>query len=253
MSTREEDREQPNATAHELTRWHALPSADAIAAAARDRIGAAAREAIARDARFTIVLAGGATPLTTYRLLRTLDTDWSKWHVYFGDERCVPRNDSERNDHAIDAAWLNHVPIVGAQVHRIPAELGSLEGATVYARALAGIGAFDLVLLGLGEDGHTASLFPGHPLGVDADAPDALPVNDAPKPPPARVTLSLARLSRSKASLFLVSGEGKRAAVHAWRHGASIPAALVRAEHGVDVLIDAGLLTDDRAITSPAD
>jgi 6-phosphogluconolactonase len=135
--------------------------------------------------------------------------------------------------------WLDHVAIPAANVHAIPAESGAREAAALYARELRGVDAFDLVLLGLGEDGHTASLFPGHDWGVHADSPDALAVFKAPKPPPERVSLSAQRLSRARHVLFLIEGAGKRAAVAAWKRGDAIPAASIAPESGVDVLVDA--------------
>jgi 6-phosphogluconolactonase len=178
------------------------------------------------------VLAGGNTPSGIYRMLRTADTDWSRWQVYFGDERCLPADDAERNSRIAADAWLNHVPIPQDQVHAIPAELGASGAALAYAETLRGIGDLDLVLLGLGEDGHTASLFPGHDWGVAASAPDALAVFDAPKPPPQRVSLSAARLSRTREALFLVEGEAKRSAVAQWRVGADIPARAIHPQAG---------------------
>jgi len=123
-------------------------------------------------------------------------------------------------------------------MHAIPAEAGASEAARQYANVLAGLDRFDLVLLGLGEDGHTASLFPGQPLGRDEGGPEVLAVSAAPKPPPQRVTLSARRLSRSRAVLFLVTGTTKRSAVAAWRAGADIPARAIVPENGVDVLAD---------------
>ena len=93
-------------------------------------------------------------------------------------------------------------------------------------------------MLGLGEDGHTASLFPGHDWGMSIDGPDAIAVMDSPKPPPQRVSLSAARLGRSRAVLFIVDGESKREAVEAWRAGADVPAAAIRAPGGVDALVN---------------
>lgn len=236
MTTREEHHQTHGAA---RVRWHRVETADALAIEARDRILQASYTAIAQRGAFTIVLAGGTTPRAVYRLLRVVDSDWSRWHVYFGDERCVPRDDADRNDLAAMHAWLAHVEIPHAQIHLIPAEFGAVEGAESYSSALDFVGPFDLVLLGLGEDGHTASLFPGRDLGDATDAPDALAVHDAPKPPSDRVTMSLARLNRSRTALFLVSGEGKREAVRKWRAGESIPASLVHPSHGVDVLVDA--------------
>jgi 6-phosphogluconolactonase len=134
--------------------------------------------------------------------------------------------------------WLQRVDMLQGNVHAIPAELGAQAAAQAYAQSLKGVGDFDLVLLGLGEDAHTASLFPGHDWGEGADAPDALAVFDAPKPPPERVSLSAQRLSRARQVLFLVTGAGKREAITAWRKGERIPAAAIRPAAGVDVLMD---------------
>lgn len=219
-------------------RWHVLAAADALERAATDKILHAAQQAIARSGAFHIVLAGGSTPRRIYHDLSSKAADWSRWHVWFGDERCLPADAAERNSRMAADAWLDRVPIPPAQIHVIPAELGAAAAAAAYARKLAGRGDFDLVLLGLGEDGHTASLFPGHDWGVTATAPDVLAVCDAPKPPPERVSLSAHRLSATRELVFLVSGAGKRQAVAAWRAGADIPAAVIAPAGGVDILLD---------------
>ncbi len=234
-------------------RWHPVADAAALEEEAVARISHAAGEALAgssqpsnrspaQRARFRIVLAGGGTPRNVYRKLVGLRTDWSRWEVYFGDERCVPANDDERNDRMASATLLDHVPIPASAVHRIPAERGAMDAARDYERTLADVDMFDLVLLGLGEDGHTASLFPGHERGDASGSPDVLAVFDAPKPPPERVSMSAARLSRARAALFLVAGESKCDAVRRWRAGGDIPAASIRALEGVDVLVEARLL-----------
>ena len=188
-------------------RWHPMRDRAQMHATVAARTLDAADRAVRERARFLIVLAGGNTPRGVYEQLRQASADWSRWHLYFGDERCLPRDDDARNSRMAALAWLDHAPIPHAQRHEIAAELGPSEAALRYERTLAGIGAFDLVLLGLGEDGHVGSLFPGEPLGAQKDAPDALPVFDAPKPPPHRVTLSAARFSRSRQTFFMVAGE----------------------------------------------
>lgn len=226
-------------TVAQPTRWHVATTRKALEAEALVRISSAARDACAHRGRFRIVLAGGETPRNVYRRLVALETEWTRWAVYFGDERCVPRGDAERNDRMAFDAWLDHVPIPRDAIHLIPAERGPVAGAEAYRRTLAGVADFDLVLLGLGEDGHTASLFPGaHDRGETVDAPDALPVFGAPKPPSERVSMSAARLGRSREVLFLVAGESKRDAVRRWRAGENIPAASVRCAAGVDVLAE---------------
>ena len=232
----------PNAAA---VRWHGVANAAALRDAACRRILVAAADAIQQRGRFTIVLAGGNTPQGVYRMLRGADTDWSGWQVYFGDERCLPAIDPDRNSRMAAEAWLDHVAIPKSQVHTLPAARGARAAAQAYANTLRHVGDFDLVLLGLGEDGHTASLFPDHDWGADADAADTLAVFDAPKPPAQRVSLSARRLSRARAVLFLVTGEAKHDAVTRWRAGADIPAHAIQPQAGVDVLTEASLLATE--------
>lgn len=222
-------------------RWHKCADVDELARRACDAVLAQAAAAIAARGAFHLVLAGGSTPQAAYRLLRSARAQWAAWHIWFGDERCLPAHDAQRNSRMADEAWLRHVGIPAAQLHVIPAERGADAGAAAYAEALRRVDLFDCVLLGLGEDGHTASLFPGQRFDA-ADAACALPVFDAPKPPPERISLSAARLSRARAVWFLVAGSGKRNAVAQWRSGAAIPAAAIRPAAGVDVLADAAAL-----------
>ncbi|MEO1767029.1 6-phosphogluconolactonase [Thiobacter aerophilum] len=221
------------------TRWHVLKDAATVAAEARRRLLAAADAAIRGRGAFHLVLAGGATPRLLYTSLVDARADWSRWHIWFGDERVLPAAHPERNSVMARMAWLDHVPIPPAQIHVIPTERGLHAAVEAYRRALAGMGEFDLVLLGLGEDGHTASLFPERDWGEGPAAADVLAIEDAPKPPPARVSLSAARLSRARGVWFLVTGAAKREAVARWRRGESIPAAAIRPATGVDVFLDA--------------
>ena len=200
-----------------------------------------ASQCIRQQGLFRIVLTGGNTPRPIYRELRTIDTDWAAWQIYFGDERCLPRGDPDRNDTMARDTWLTHVPIPAEQIHAIPAELGAESGARVYGALLTGVERFDLVLLGLGEDGHIASLFPGHPQD---DHAMVVAVHDAPKPPPDRISLSASTLSRADQVWFLVIGEGKREALKNWYRQQTIPACTIRPAQGVDIFTDIDL--DDR-------
>jgi len=229
--------------AEQIVRWHPVADSAALQQAAYRWILDASTHAIAARGLFAIVLAGGNTPRGVYALLRDADVDWSRWDIWFGDERCALPDDPDRNSMMARVAWLDHVAIPRDRVHAIPTERGADAAAIAYADALRGAGDFDMVLLGLGEDGHTASLFPGHDIGSVLNAPDALAVFDAPKPPPQRVSLSASRLSHAREVLFLVEGESKRDAVTRWRAGEGIPARAIRPEHGVDVLIEAALLS----------
>lgn len=219
-------------------RWQVLKDAAALTEAATGRVLRAADQAIARSGAFHLVLAGGSTPRRIYAALANATTDWSRWHIWFGDERCLTPDDPERNSRMAQESWLGRVAIPAGQVHIMPAELGPVAAATAYGQLLQGVGDFDLVLLGLGEDAHTASLFPGQDCGSGTTAPDVLPVVGAPKPPPERISLSARRLSAAREVVFLVSGTGKREAVADWRAGAQIPAASITPAAGVDVLLD---------------
>jgi 6-phosphogluconolactonase len=217
---------------NQITRWHSFASQDEINQAILKRILQAADEAIAKYGSFLIVLAGGSTPKSVYQLLAKEQADWANWHVFHNDDRCLPVDHVERNSKMAREAWLNHVAIPQAQIHDIPAELGNVEGAKAYAKSLAGVRSFDLVILGLGEDGHTASLFPNQ--AVDNSA-DAVPVFNSPKPPADRVTISQNRLNNTHEVLFLVTGAGKQDAVNNWLNGVAIPATLIAPTCGVDV------------------
>lgn len=227
-------------------RWHGYTTVSELEHAATQTILHAAQQAISRRGAFHIVLAGGTTPRRVYELLRQIDAvkagaDWAAWHVYFGDERCLPPDHAERNSQVATLAWLDHVPIPHSQIHHIPAELGAEVAASLYAQTVDRIKQFDIVLLGLGKDGHTASLFPNHEWGNTQNAPAALPVHNAPKPPPDRVSLSAHRLSATRQVLFLVTGEAKRQAINDWRNGVFIPAVAIAPSGGVDIYIEAGL------------
>jgi 6-phosphogluconolactonase len=188
----------------------ALPAFTVLATA--EDVAAAAAADIAADlhegAR-TLVLAGGTTPRRCYQLLSRIDLEWGRVTVLFGDERCVPPGHAESNYRMAREALLDHVS--PATVHRMPAELGPDEAAAEYERVLAAIGPIDVVLLGVGEDGHTASLFPGHPALFATGL--AVGVHDAPKPPPHRVTLTLRALSSARQVIILATGADKADAV----------------------------------------
>lgn len=198
---------------------------DELSAAVAQRITELAAQAIAARGVFHVALAGGETPRRCYQKLRTLAIDWTRVQVYFGDERCLPDGAAQRNDRMVFDTLLKHVAIPPASIHAIPAELGAREAATRYAAVLAGIEFLDLVLLGMGEDGHTASLFPDNPA-TDSAAP-VVPVFDAPKPPAERVSLGMNTLNAARHKIFLVAGAGKREALEQIASGKALPAARV--------------------------
>ena len=184
-----------------------------------DALCEVAADAIRTRGAFHLVLAGGRTPQALYRELAKRHAGDAHWHIWYGDERCLPRDDPARNSHMAETAWLadSEIPLQNRQP--IPAELGAISAAERYSDALKGIADFDVTLLGMGEDGHTASLFPGR----DWDGSDVIAVHDAPKPPPERVSLSATRLSSSRRVWFIVTGADKRDAMGRWKNGERLP------------------------------
>lgn len=218
-------------------RWRVFDTTDELQNATCESILHAARNAIAERGRFDLVLAGGTTPAGIYLRLRHVVADWSNWHIWYGDERCLPSGHEERNSRMAGLVWLEHVAIPAAQQHPMPAELGPVAGAARYATELDGVAEFDLVLLGLGEDGHTASLFPGQAWEAADHAP-VLAVFGAPKPPAERVSMAASRLARARQVLYLVTGVGKAEALRQWQSGAKLPMAAIAPSCGVDVWMD---------------
>ncbi|WP_456417803.1 6-phosphogluconolactonase [Thiolapillus sp.] len=213
--------------------WRLVADAEAVATAAVEKILACAGHAIRKKGSFSLVLAGGGTPARAYRLLAEQGRpDWPAWRFYFGDERCLPADDPDRNSVMAEQNLFRHIPVQNGQIHVIPAEQGAEAAAASYAREIETVLPFDLVLLGLGEDGHTASLFPGREYPEEQLV---VAVHDAPKPPPDRVSLNYGALSSAHELLFLVSGQGKAGAVRQWRNGKDIPAARLP---GAEILVD---------------
>lgn len=216
-------------------RWNRFPDADTVAAEAVRQILQLALTSIEERGAFRIVLAGGSTPKKVYQILSSSEADWANWHLYLGDERCLPVGHAERNSSMIHAAWLKQGQVPPDQVHWIPAESGPGQGAKLYEKVVRAALPFDLVLLGMGEDGHTASLFPGHKHDSERLV---VSVTGAPKPPLERISLSYAGLANTLNMLVLVTGSGKRPAVARWRAGESLPVAKLECAAGVDVLLD---------------
>ena len=194
-----------------------LESAEDVAAAAAAEIA----QALRKGAR-TLVLAGGTTPKRCYELLSTMEVEWGKVSVLFGDERCVRPDHPESNYRMARESLLDRV--APATVYRMPAELGPDEGAELYTYAVAAVGRLDVVTLGVGEDGHTASLFPGHPA---LNAPGlVVGIYDSPKPPPERVTLTLNALQSARTVIILATGAGKADAVARAKRG-EVPSGMI--------------------------
>jgi 6-phosphogluconolactonase len=201
-----------------------MPDPAALAREAAQCFAKLVQEAIGSRGRFSVALSGGSTPGRLYRLLaeepyRTL-VPWDRVHLFWGDERCVPLDDPESNYHLAAETLLSQVPIPPENIHRMPGELEPSVAARAYDRILQDFFCgprprFDLVLLGLGEDGHTASLFPDSPLLTEADRLVAPAEALYQGRPAQRITLTLPAINSARHVWFLVNGSAKAAVVRA--------------------------------------
>lgn len=193
-----------------------------------------AKNAISENGSFKIVMAGGSTPEKLYKsFLDVHNQNFSDWELYVGDERCLPVDSEDRNSHMIKRSFIDHLPDVSKpKFFPINTEKGSQEASSEYNIIIDNIDQFDLVLLGLGEDGHTASLFPGQQWGNQLNA---VAVSNAPKPPSDRVSMTPKAFLKADKIFFIVTGHGKKDAVNAWKEGEDIPASKIMSENLIDV------------------
>jgi 6-phosphogluconolactonase len=214
-----------------------FPDPDFLAQAAVEAFIERAGQSIADHGAFRLVLSGGSTPQALYQLLASQPfserVDWSRVHVFWGDERCVPPDHSDSNYLKASQALLDHVPVLKENIYRIPAEIRPEQAAAAYEETLLvyfsslleeeqrAAARFDLVLLGMGEDGHTASLFPG--TAAVHETVRWVAAHYVDKLAAWRVTLTPAILNRAAAVIFLVAGEGKREALEHVLYGAEQP------------------------------
>ena len=178
------------------------------------------------------MLTGGSTPQRAYELAAALERDWSGVELWWSDERCVPPDDEKSNYAMAKRALLDHVSVGAA--HRMRGELGKEDGAASYDQELGSLDRFDLVLLGLGPDGHVASLFPEQPT-LDVTEQRVIGAEAKLEPLVDRITLTLPVLRRTRELVFLVTGESKADAARrafADEPSRTTPGSLVRAAHG---------------------
>jgi len=227
-----------------------FPDVPALIRAAAERIVVSANEATAARGRCLLCLSGGSTPKPVYELLasptQARRIDWSRLHLFWGDERCVPPDHPDSNYRMTREALLDHVPIPPENVHRIRGEDDPEEAAAAYERLLRtffGPGAapersFDLVLLGMGADGHTASIFPGSPAVLEARR-FCMPIHVERPREMWRVTLTRPVLDAAAEVTFLVAGPDKAARLRevlrsdGGGSAPSLPARLIKPPHGV--------------------
>ncbi len=222
-----------------MTEVHTLSDPEAACAFAAAEIAAGVERALAVRGVAHLALAGGTTPRRAYQLLGGLLSDWSAVEVWYGDERCVKPDDPESNHRMVLESLVAAIEAHGAtvpEIHRMRGELGPEAAAHEYEvllRERIAVGddalpALDVSVLGLGPDGHTASLFPGH-RELDEAQRLCLPVYGSPKPPSHRVTLSLPVLRAARTTLLLATGAEKAQALAGVLAGPnpSVPASLL--------------------------
>jgi len=233
-----------------VTRLTTCPDAETVAARAVTHIMGTVERAVSERGVAHLAVSGGTTPGRTYELLRDSGADLASVELWFADERCVAPDDEQSNYKLAVETLLDGSEIAPERVHRMGGELGPDEGAERYAEQLRGrLGSdeepsggppvLDLVVLGIGPDGHVASLFPGASTLDAGEEAICLGVRDSPKPPPERITLSLAVLRAARGCLLIATGAGKADAINAMlgepsRH---VPASLLARER-LTVIVD---------------
>jgi 6-phosphogluconolactonase len=235
-----------------VTRLTTCADAEAVATRTAAEVLTHLRAARAEGRDAHLALSGGRSPKRAYELLARTPAEWAEAVLWFADERCVGPEDEQSNYRMAAESLLDAARIAPERVHRMPGELGPEEGAERYAAELLAhvpraqgesaepaAPVLDLVILGVGEDGHVASLFPDAPALAAEESSVCLGVRDSPKPPPERITLSLPVLRAARRCLLVATGSEKAHAVAAMlgepsRH---VPASLLRRER-LTVIID---------------
>ncbi|MEE9198953.1 MAG: 6-phosphogluconolactonase [Dehalococcoidia bacterium] len=223
---------------------HILPGPEDAAHASAEFVAALSETQTRVQGRFTIALSGGSTPRRLYRILASTPyaegVAWDRWRVFWGDERCVPPDHRDSNYRMAREALLDHVPVPAGQVHRIRGEASPQVAAEEYEKALLDVfgdsrPAFDLILLGIGEDGHTASLFPGSDALEEEQR--LVVANWASHLQAHRITFTLSLINAAATVAFLVTEESKarvlKEVLEPTPGGPVRPAALVRPTSGV--------------------
>lgn len=253
-----------------MTHIQTLPDPEAVASEAAAEIARRVEEARELRSVVHLALSGGSTPRRTYELLAQTLNEWEGVDMWFIDERCVPPDDEQSNYLLAADTLLRPAGIPDARVHRMPGELGPDEGARRYAEELrahglapaagrpaaghrhpapaghgehepaqGGAGAIDVAVLGIGPDGHIASLFPHHPALKAGDEELCLGIGDSPKPPPQRITLTLPLLRAARHCMVVATGQEKAGAISAMLGDPTeaVPASLLPRER-LSVIVD---------------
>lgn len=199
--------------------WFVYRDFDDASKAAADFIATQIEDNIRVKDSCHVALPGGNSPARCLAFLAGKSLDWGKVHWYLGDERCVPVGDKDRNDLMLEKHFWSK--ITAENIHTIPAELGAETAANAYSKEISSIECFDIVFLGMGEDGHTASLFPGN-KALD-DIRTVVPVFNSPKPPAERVSLSLGTIRNAKCRIVLTGGTAKSDVIKRIKNNEDLP------------------------------
>lgn len=202
--------------------FHVYDNTDLLAVAASDFILENINACLSSNSRCRIALPGGRTPASCLKLIAQSNIPWEKIEWYLGDERCLPIGDEERNDSMVRQNLFSNGASQENNFFPIAAELGAEKSAEDYSKIINAFKVFDIVILGMGEDGHTASLFPDN-IALNDTSSSVVPVHNAPKPPGDRVSLSLKTLSDAKLRIVLAAGSDKKTALGQIKAGERLP------------------------------
>ena len=214
-------------------KFRIYPGSEQVAQAVADYLFLQITACVKEKGLCHVVLPGGSTPARCLEILAEKSLPWKNIHWYPGDERCYPVGHAERNDTMITDKLFSQQPLspqkgISENFFPIPAELGAEQGAENYAALLDATAGMDIVVLGMGEDGHTASLFPGN-VALD-DQRSAVPVYNAPKAPEQRVSIGLTTLKNAAECIVIATGENIREALAKLKQGMVLPVGLVAAD-----------------------
>ncbi|MCF6323808.1 MAG: 6-phosphogluconolactonase [Gammaproteobacteria bacterium] len=199
--------------------WTVSTSPDAASIAAADFIAAQISTAIEARGICHMIVPGGNTPAGCYAALAEKPLPWDKLHCYPGDERCYRVGHAERNDVMIESIFLSRTP--GIHFHPMATESGAEQAALAYQTTIEPVDLFDIAFLGVGEDGHTASLFPGN--AALAETASVVAVHHSPKPPADRISMSLPILRQARLRVVLATGPSKATIMGRIRSGEPLP------------------------------
>jgi len=218
-----------------MHKWFVYSDFDAVSKAAADFLAEHIETNIQQKGVCHVVLPGGKTPAICLGYLSNKTLLWDKVHWYLGDERCYPQGHAERNDVMLEKYFWSRLS--ATNIHTIPAESGAEKAAKVYREVISAIESFDIAFLGVGEDGHTASLFPGNEALSDRHS--VVAVDHSPKAPSERVSLSISTLSKAQCRIVLAAGNEKAGVIRRIKNGEPLP---------INILGDINWFIDEAAL-----